>query len=152
PVAAVKIGYIDGQLIVHPTMGQLDDESQLELTVAGTRDAVLMVEAGAHELPEGLILEAIMTGHRAMQPLIDAQEKLRELAGKPKQETAPPPVDPELKKKLQKRLDKELEAAIYNPDKGGREDATRDLRKTVLAEFAEAGADPKQVSKLFDSF
>src|SRR5205807_1233003 len=121
-------------------------------TVAGTRDAVLMVEAGASELPEDLILEAIMTGHRAMQPLIDAQEKLRELAGKPKQEAAPPPVDEELKKKLQKRLDKELEAAIYNPDKGGREDATRDLRKTVLAEFAEAGADPKQVSKLFDSF
>ena len=151
PVAAVRMGYIDGQLVVNPTMRQLYDESELELTVAGTRDAVLMVEAGASELPEDLILEAIMTGHRAMQPLIDAQEKLRELAGKPKQEAAPPPVDEELKKKLQKRLDKELEAAIYNPDKGGREDATRDLRKTVLAEFAEAGADPKEVSKLFDS-
>ena len=151
PVAAVRMGYIDGQLVVNPTMRQLYDESELELTVAGTRDAVLMVEAGAHELPEGLILEAIMTGHRAMQPLIDAQEKLRELAGKPKQETAQPPVDEELKKKLQKRLDKELEAAIYNPDKGGREDATRDLRKAVLTEFAEAGADPKEVSKLFDS-
>ena len=151
PVAAVRMGYIDGQLVVNPTMRQLYDESELELTVAGTRDAVLMVEAGASELPEDLILEAIMTGHRAMQPLIDAQEKLRELAGKPKQETAQPPVDEELKKKLQKRLDKELEAAIYNPDKGGREDATRDLRKAVLTEFAEAGADPKEVSKLFDS-
>jgi polyribonucleotide nucleotidyltransferase len=151
PVAAVKMGYIDGELVVNPTMRQLYDESQLDLTVAGTRDAVLMVEAGASELPEELILEAIMSGHRAMQPLIDAQEKLRELAGKPKQETAPPPVDEALKKNLQKRLDKELEAAIYNPDKGGREDATRDLRKAVLTEFAEAGADPKDVSKLFES-
>jgi polyribonucleotide nucleotidyltransferase len=151
PVAAVKMGYIDGKLVVNPTMRQLYDESQLELTVAGTRDAVLMVEAGASELPEELILEAIMTGHRAMQPLIDAQDKLRELAGKPKQDTAPPPVDEELKKKLQKRLDKELEAAIYNPDKGGREDATRDLRKAVLVEFTEAGADPKEVAKLFES-
>src|SRR5207248_5369776 len=98
-----------------------------------------------------LILEAIMTGHKAMQPLIQAQEKLRKLAGKPKQETAPPPVDEDLKKKLQKRLSKDLEAAIYNPDKGGREDATRDLRKAVVAEFAEQGADPKAVSKLFES-
>src|SRR5712691_9364735 len=151
PVAAVKVGYLDGKLVVNPTMRQLHDESELDLTVAGTRDAVLMVEAGAHELPEDVILDAIMTGHRAMQPLIDAQEKLRELAGKPKQEAPPPPVDAELKKKLQKRLERDLEAAIYNPDKGGREDATRDLRKAVIAEFAEQGADPKAVSKLFET-
>jgi polyribonucleotide nucleotidyltransferase len=151
PVAAVKMGYIDDKLVVNPSMRELYDESELDLTVAGTRDAVLMVEAGAHELPEDLVLEAIMTGHRAMQPLIDAQEKLRELAGKPKQDIAPPPVDEELKKKLEKRLGKELEEAIYNPDKGGREDATRELRKAVVAEFVEQGADPKAVSKLFES-
>src|SRR5215470_7910791 len=151
PVGAVKMGYLDGQLVVNPTMRQLHDESELDMTVAGTKDAVLMVEAGAHQLPEELILEAIMTGHRAMQPLIEAQEKLRELAGKPKQETAPPPVDEALKKKLVKRLGKELETAIYNPDKGGREDATHDLRKTVIAEFAEDGADAKEVGKLFES-
>jgi polyribonucleotide nucleotidyltransferase len=151
PVAAVKMGYIDGKLVVNPTMRQLYDESELELTVAGTADAVLMVEAGASELPEDLILEAIMMGHRAIQPLIQAQEELRQRAGKPKQETSPPPVDEELKKKLQKRLSKELETAIYNPDKGGREDATRDLRKAVVAEFIEQGADPKEVVKLFES-
>src|SRR6202011_4712790 len=153
PVAAVKVGYLDGKLVVNPTMRQLHDESLLDLTVAGTRDAVLMVEAGAHELPEDVILEAIMTGHRAMQPIIDAQEKLQKLAGKPKQETAPPPVDEALKKKLVKRLGKELEAAIFSPDKdkAGREDSTRELRKTVTAEFVEQGADPKAISKLFDS-
>src|ERR687886_1531311 len=145
PVAAVKMGYIDGQLVVNPTMRQLYDESELELTVAGTRDAVLMVEAGAHQLPEDLVLEAIMTGHRAMQPIIEAQEKLRKLAGKPKQEAAPPAVDEDLKKKLVKRLGKELEAAIYNPDKGGREDATRDLRTQVIQEFVDQGVDPKDV-------
>jgi polyribonucleotide nucleotidyltransferase len=151
PVAAVKMGYIDGQLIVNPTMRQLHDESELELTVAGTKDAVLMVEAGAYELPEDLVLEAIMTGHRAMQPILEAQEKLRELAGKAKQEAPPPAVDEALKKKLQKRLGKELEKAIYNPDKGGREDATRELRSTVLREFAEQGDDVKAVGKLFES-
>src|SRR5438552_18818573 len=104
-----------------------------------------MVEAGAHELPEDLVLEAIMLGHKAMQPLIEAQEKLRKLAGKPKQEAAPPPVDEDLKKKLVKRLGKALEAAIFSPDKdkAGREDSTRELRTTVTAEFVEQGADPK---------
>jgi polyribonucleotide nucleotidyltransferase len=151
PVAAVKMGYIDGKLVVNPSMRELFDNSQLELTVAGTADAVLMVEAGASELSEDLVLEAIMTGHRAMQPLIEAQEELRRLVGKPKQETAPPPVDEALKKKIHRRLGKELEAAIYNPDKGGREDATRDLRKAVIAEFAEKGDDPKEVGKLFET-
>jgi polyribonucleotide nucleotidyltransferase len=151
PVAAVRMGLIDGKLVVNPTMRDLYDLSKLDLAVAGTADAVLMVEAGASELPEDLVLEAIMTGHQAMQPLIEAQEELRRLAGKPKQETAPPPVDEALKKKLVKRLGKELEAAIYNPDKGGREDATRDLRHTVIAEFSEAGSDPKEVGKLFET-
>src|SRR5579859_7421333 len=153
PVAAVKMGYLDGKLVVNPTMRQLYDESLLDLTVAGTRDAVLMVEAGAHELPEDVILDAIMTGYRAMQPLIDAQEKLRELAGKPKQETAPPPVDEALKKKLVKRLGKELEAAIFSKDKdkAGREDSTRELRQVVTAEFVEQGVDPKALARLLDS-
>src|SRR2546423_5164075 len=104
PIAAVKMGYIEGKLVVNPTMRQLYDESELDLTVAGTADAVLMVEAGASELSEDLILEAIMTGHRAMQPLIEAQEKLRKLAGKPKQEAAPPPADEDVQRKVQKRL------------------------------------------------
>jgi polyribonucleotide nucleotidyltransferase len=153
PVAAVKMGYIDGKLVVNPTMRQLLDESELDLTVAGTRDAVLMVEAGASELPEALVLEAIMTGHRAMQPLIDAQEKLRELAGKPKQQVLEPQLDEALKKKLVRRLGKKLEAAIYNPDtdKAGREDATRELRAEVIADFVEQGADPKMLNKIFDS-
>ncbi len=140
PVGAVKIGYIDGKLVVNPTMRQMYDESLLELTVAGTRDAVLMVEAGADELPEDLVLEAIMTAHRAMQPLIDAQERLRELAGKPKLAAETPPVEnAELKARLRERLATDLEQVIYNPDKGGREDATRGLRKQVVAGVRRAG-------------
>ena len=151
PVGAVKMGYLDGKLVVNPTMRQLHDGSLLEMTVAGTRDAVLMVEAGAHQLPEDLVLEAIMTAHRAMQPLIDAQEELRRLAGKPKQDAPPPAVNEELKQKLKERLGKEMETALFQPDKGGREDATRELRKQVLAEFAEHGHDPKEVGKVFES-
>ncbi len=151
PVAAVKVGYIDGQLVVNPTMRQLYDDSALDLTVAGTRDAVLMVEAGAHELPEDLVLEAIMLGHRTMQPILEAQERLRELAGKPKQEAPPPPVNEGLKAKLQQRLRTDLEAAIYNPDKSGREDATRDVRRQAIAEFVEQGFEAKEVARLVES-
>jgi polyribonucleotide nucleotidyltransferase len=153
PVAAVKVGYLDGKIVVNPTMRQLHDESLLDLTVAGTRDAVLMVEAGVHELAEDIVLEAIMTGHRALQPIIDAQEKLQKLAGKPKQAVTPPAVDEALKKKLVKRLGKELETAIFSKDKdkAGREDSTRELRKAVTAEFVEEGADPKELARLLDS-
>ncbi|OGO51608.1 MAG: hypothetical protein A2V84_13050 [Chloroflexi bacterium RBG_16_70_13] len=83
PVAAVRIGRIDGEFVVNPTFSQLA-ESDLDLIVSGTRDAIMMVEAGARLLPEDVMAEAILFGHRALQPLIDIQEKLREAAGKPK--------------------------------------------------------------------
>ncbi|MEW5991710.1 MAG: polyribonucleotide nucleotidyltransferase [Chloroflexota bacterium] len=83
PVGAVRVGRIDGQFVVNPTFSQLA-ESELDLIVSGTRDAIMMVEAGAKLLPEDVMAEAILFGHRALQPLIDIQEKLREAAGKPK--------------------------------------------------------------------
>ncbi len=83
PVAAVRVGRIDGEFVVNPTFSQLAD-SELDLIVSGTRDAIMMVEAGAKLLPEDVMAEAILFGHRALQPLIDLQEKLREAAGKPK--------------------------------------------------------------------
>ncbi len=83
PIGAVRIGRIGGQFVVNPTFSQLD-ESELELIVSGTRDAIMMVEAGAKLLPEDVMAEAILFGHRAIQPLIDIQEKLREAVGKSK--------------------------------------------------------------------
>ncbi len=83
PVGAVRIGRIDGEFIVNPTYSQVE-ESELDLIVSGTRDAIMMVEAGAKLLPEDVMAEAILFGHRALQPLIDIQEQLREAVGKPK--------------------------------------------------------------------
>ncbi|MCI0584629.1 MAG: polyribonucleotide nucleotidyltransferase [Chloroflexi bacterium] len=83
PVGAVRVGRIDGEFVVNPTFSQLAD-SELDLIVSGTRDAIMMVEAGAKLLPEDVMAEAILFGHRALQPLIDIQEKLGEAAGKPK--------------------------------------------------------------------
>jgi DNA polymerase III epsilon subunit family exonuclease len=83
PVGAVRVGRIDGEFVVNPTYTQLQD-SELDLIVSGTRDAIMMVEAGAKLLPEDVMAEAILFGHRALQPLIDIQEQLREAAGKAK--------------------------------------------------------------------
>jgi len=83
PVGAVRVGYIDGQFVTNPTMTQLDD-SQLDLVVAGTSSAVMMVEAGAKILPESLMADAIGYGQQELQKSIDLQEKLVATVGKPK--------------------------------------------------------------------
>jgi polyribonucleotide nucleotidyltransferase len=83
PVGSVRIGRIDGEFVINPTFSQVD-ESDLDLVVSGTRDAIMMVEAGANLLPESVMAEAILFGHRALQPLIDIQEELQKAAGKPK--------------------------------------------------------------------
>jgi DNA polymerase III epsilon subunit family exonuclease len=83
PVGAVRVGFIDGQFVTNPTNSQLD-ESQLDLVVAGTRDAIMMVEAGAKILPEATMADAIAYGHAELQKSIELQERLVEAAGKPK--------------------------------------------------------------------
>ena len=83
PVGAVRIGRIGGEFVVNPTFSELAD-SELDLIVSGTRDAIMMVEAGAKLLPEAVMAEAILFGHRALQPLIDIQEELQKAVGKPK--------------------------------------------------------------------
>jgi len=83
PVAAVRMGYIDNEFIINPTFPQMAN-SLLDLRLAGTSEGILMVEAGANELPESMILEAMKLGHEAMQPIIELQNKMREELGKEK--------------------------------------------------------------------
>ena len=83
PVASVRIGRINGEFVINPTIPQLE-ESELDLVVSGTRDAIMMVEAGAKLVPEAVMAEAIMFAHRSLAPIIDLQDQLREMVGKPK--------------------------------------------------------------------
>ncbi len=83
PIGAVRVGRIDGEFVVNPTVSQLVD-SELDLIVSGTRDAIMMVEAGAKILPEDVMAEAILFAHRAIRPLIDLQDQLQKAVGKPK--------------------------------------------------------------------
>jgi DNA polymerase III epsilon subunit family exonuclease len=83
PVGSVRVGRIDGEFVVNPTYSQLE-QSELDLVVSGTRDAIMMVEAGSKVLPEDVMAEAILFGHQSLRPLIEIQEQLREAVGKPK--------------------------------------------------------------------
>ena len=84
PVGAVRIGLVDGELVVNPTLTELEEESELDLIVVGTSEALTMVEAGANEVPEETLLEALALAHEEIRKLCEAQEELRRQAGKPK--------------------------------------------------------------------
>ncbi len=83
PVASVRVGRINGEFVLNPLYSQLD-ESEIDLIVSGTREAIMMVEAGAKIVPEAVMAEAIMFGHRSLAPILDLQEQLRQQVGKPK--------------------------------------------------------------------
>src|SRR5690348_7534142 len=84
PVGAVRVGQIDGKLVVNPTLRAMEDEASLDLIVVGTKDGLTMVEAGGEEIPEDTILEALELAHREIVKLCEAQEDLRSQAGKAK--------------------------------------------------------------------
>jgi len=88
PVGAVRIGRIDGEFVVNPTIPQRE-QSDLDLRLAGTRDAILMVECGANSVPEEVMVQALTFGHESLQPLIDVQERMAEEIGKSKPKSKP---------------------------------------------------------------
>ena len=99
PIAAVRVARVNGELIANPTLQQMA-ESDIEIVVSGSRDAVMMVEGEADLVSEDDMLEAIFFGHRSLQPLIDLQLKLQELAGKPKREFVVAQTDAALEEKV----------------------------------------------------
>ena len=150
PVGAVKVGFIEDEFVINPTLPEMA-YSKLDLTVAGTADAVLMVEAGIQELTEEQVLAAIEFGHRALQASINLQNELRDEVGKPKRDYPKPAANDALREQVTEWLGDKLEATIYNPDKAGREDATSELRKQTIEEFVGRGADAREVSAVFSS-
>ena len=83
PVAAVRVGRVNGEFVINPTYPEIE-ASDLDLRIAGTKDAILMVECGANEIPEDVMVAALELGHKSIQPLIDLQLQMREEVGKPK--------------------------------------------------------------------
>jgi polyribonucleotide nucleotidyltransferase len=136
PVGAVRIGRINGEFIVNPTYSQTE-QSDLDLRLAGTKEAILMVECGASEISEDVMVKALLFGHESIQPLIDAQSKMAAEIGKAKREVPLFSLDMNLVEKVAARAKQEIIAVMDNVhDKHGLMDGIKAIEETVVAEFA----------------
>ncbi len=152
PVGAVRVGSIDGRFVANPTIAQLE-ESTLDLVVAGTRDAIMMVEAGAREVSEELLIGALEFAQQWIVVSVDAQERLAKIAGKPKTQYSVGGVPEEKAARIRSFLADRVKVAVRNPDKPAREEATERVKLAAIAALAAAeGSDitPSEVSKVFD--
>ena len=151
PIAAVRVGRIDGQFIANPTNSQRE-KSDLEIVVAGSREAIVMVEASAKEVPEQVMIEALLFGHLAMQPLIDLQEELRRRIGKPKRTFVVPPVPEGLPERVKELAEGKIAEAIRLVAKHERRDALKAARDEVVATLLPEFPDQeKAIKKAFES-
>jgi len=148
PIAAVRMGRIDGKLVVNPSTSQLAD-SELNVIVAASKDAIVMVEGSVRILPESVVLEALFTAHEACQTLIALQEDLQRKVGKPKRTVAPPAVDEVLAAAVKELATPKLKAALAKGVKQERYAALDAVHDEAVA--ALGGGDPeraKQVGQL----
>ena len=149
PVSAVHIGYIDGELVLNPTLVQLES-SQLDLVVASTEQAVVMVEAGAGEVSEDTIIQAIKFGHEANQDIIKVQHQLQQTRGKPKLEAVTSEINPELISAISSIIKGRLEPALFQPDKPQREQALSNLKKELVDSLGESFPE-EEILSAFDA-
>ncbi len=138
PIGAAKVGYRDGNYLLNPGVESLQD-SELELVVAGTADAVLMVESEAKGLSEDVMLGAVMFGHEQMQVAIEAIEALAAEAGKPAWDWQPPEVDAELDSAVAREAEQGLANAYLITDKGERHDKVAEAKNAAVAAVLAAG-------------
>lgn len=151
PVGGVRIGLVDGKLIAYPTRDQIK-ESKLDLTVAGTKDAIMMVEAGADEVDEETMVKALVLAHESIQPVIDLQNELAKKLGVEKQEFSLDQDDPELTAKIQAAITDKEGPHLRHKDTRIREEAVRELREEVVEKFStedEEGPSASTVKEIY---
>jgi len=153
PVGACRVGLIDGELVINPTIPEMEN-SLLDLRMAGTADAIIMVECGAHEVDEATMVRALQAGHAAMQDIIAVQNAMRRQIGKPKAEYEVKAVDESLRAEVFGKVQDDIRRiAAEITGKAERSQAIDDLRENVLAEYEEvapgdAGAPPFDYSAI----
>ncbi len=137
PVGAVRVGLIDGEFVINPSFADMED-SDLDLRLAGTRNAIVMVECGANEVPEETMVRAIEFGHKAIQPLIDLQEQLQQAAGKPKRTDYPKFAHPEeVVERVRQIVGDRFKALAMPMDKTTRAALRDAIQNDVMNAFAE---------------
>ncbi|WP_404409246.1 polyribonucleotide nucleotidyltransferase [Jeotgalibacillus malaysiensis] len=140
PIAGVMVGLIDEEFIINPTIDQ-QNKSEMELIVAGTKDAINMVEAGAFEVSEEKMLKAIMFGHEEIKKLIAFQEEIVAACGKEKREIVLAELNPDVVSRMQEMAGEKLVSAVQTHEKHAREEAISTVKKEVLAVLEEEEAD-----------
>jgi polyribonucleotide nucleotidyltransferase len=149
---ALMISYIDGQYVLNPGKSQLE-KSRLNLVVAGTRNAVVMVEGKVGELSEDVVLEAIFFAHAAIQPLIDLQFDLQREIGRTKREVTPPVVDENLRQLVVQAAAAGMEEVVTTADKMARSDRWDLLKAEVVAAIdPEVCDNPARITELLSSY
>ncbi len=136
PVGAVNIGYINGELVLNPLLAQFE-ESQLDLIVVSAREKIIMVEAGAREVSEDIVMQAIRFAHEANQDIIGLQEQLQQAAGKPKVEVPSSELNAEAVDAVAGIADEKISQALDIADRVPREQALDDLKAELLEKFSE---------------
>jgi len=148
PIAGVRVGYVDGAFVINPTEAQRA-VSDLNLTVAGSHDAVMMVEAGANELSEEVVLDAILFGHAEIRRLVEFQNNIRSACGKEKIVPAIFAVSEELESKVRAYAEERLDAATRNSDKLARDADIAAIKAETVEHFIEEYPDAaKEIAQI----
>ncbi len=153
PIAGVHVGRIDGEFVINPTVEQ-EEKSDIDLTVAGTKDAINMVEAGADEIPEDVMLEAIMFGHQEIIRLIEFQEKVIAEVGVAKKDFQANTAANDLTARVEAKAKDRLVEAIQTEGKHARDEAIDAVKDDVKASFEEEGEEEdvlKQVASVLEN-
>ena len=140
PIGGVIVGRVDGEFVINPTVEQ-EERSDIHVVVAGTRDAIMMVEAEADEVPEEVILEEIMFGHEEIKKIVDMIDELVRVAGKPKMEVQLHQVDEEVNRAVREFASARLIEAIRVPEKQARQDAIDAVNADAVAHFEQVYAE-----------
>jgi len=147
PVGAVRVGRINGEFVLNPTFEEIN-ASDLDLRIAGTKDAILMVECGANEIPEDVMVAALELGHQAMQPIIDLQLKMQAEIGKPKREVTLTTANEDLQKKVFESVNAKMNELLDKPlSKGEFYGGMDALQAAVVAELCIEGDATAPASK-----
>src|SRR5262244_2958718 len=150
PLAGVRIGRIDGHWAINPTQSQLL-ESDMDIFLSGSRDAIVMVEGGARMIPEDEILEALFTGHQALQPLLQIQEEIKREIGKPKRQVPLAELDPAIVRQIEQLALSKLQQAIEIPEKLERYKQIGEIKGDVVGQMlAEFPQKEKDIKGAFD--
>ncbi|HET8916728.1 MAG TPA: polyribonucleotide nucleotidyltransferase, partial [Candidatus Binatia bacterium] len=150
PLVGVRIGRIDGRWVINPTQSQLL-ESDMDIFLSGSRDAIVMVEGGAKMVPEDEILEALFTGHEAIQPLLQIQEEIRRDIGKPKRQVPLAELDAAIVRQVEQLALSKLQQAIEIPEKLERYKQIGEIKGEVVAKMlAEFPQKEKDIKGAFD--